>query len=359
MLFAYPPLRVRCAGQHMRTGRIGACTGGAGEVYCRAMVAEKPSYVNTRWPEAEWDVSGAFVNDRELLAFYDFCQSALGMEPFHLVHGAPLCTWNSGRVLKQLLRTGEEMRAAGLAYEQRSIAVYLTFSNLLLEEKHMKDVLGNALCTFFSRHNPTGRNGVIVAHEGLARHIRQEFPTLRRISSILNIVNNGGKGKLEVYQRLAEQYDEVMVHPDDVLNTDLLSKLEDKDRYICLINEYCIRNCPLRPYHYKSLSEESLNFLSYDGTAFDKKQMTNGCRDIQTMLTDPAKGVLALSTPEIQRLYDMGYRHFKLQGRGNANASGILFDLIRLVLRNDEPGENDMHAVVQHFWEHLTEPPQA
>ena len=85
-------------------------------------MAAKTAYVNPLWPEADWDVSGAFVNDRELLSFFDFCKEKLGYEPFHMVHGAPLCMWNSGRVLKQLLREAEEVRAAGLEYEKRHVA---------------------------------------------------------------------------------------------------------------------------------------------------------------------------------------------------------------------------------------------
>lgn len=312
------------------------------------------SYKNPLWPEAEWDVSGAFINDRELLAFFDFTKATLGFEPFHLVHGAPLCSWNSGRVLKQLIRTGDELTSAGRAYEQRNIALYLTFSNLLIDEPLLKDQIGNALCRFFVRHNPTGRNGVIMAHDLLLEHVRREYPSLRCVSSILNIVNHGGKGKLDMYRRLADKYDEVMVHPDDVLNDELLVSLEDKDRYTLLVNEYCIRHCPLRPFHYKTLSELSLNFLGYDGQEFEVRQARNGCRDLVRMLTEERMGVLALHTGEIQHLYEMGFRHFKLQGRGHSNASSILFDLMRLVWRNDGPDENIMHAMAQRFMESLT-----
>lgn len=316
-------------------------------------------YLNPLWPDAEWDVSGAFVNDRELVTFFDFCQQVLGFEPFHIVHGAPLCEWNSGRVLAQLIRTAEEIRTAGLEYEKRNIAVYTTFTNLYLEEKHMKDRLGNAMCTFLSRHNPTGRNAIIAASDVLRQHIRREFPTLKLVSSILKITNGGGKGKIDVYKKLAEEYDEVMVHPDDVLNYDLLEQIEDKERHILLVNEYCIRNCPLRPLHYKTLSESAFNFLSYDSSDFEKRQSTNGCQDLMTLLTDPKRGVLCLNTPEIQRLRDMGFRHFKLQGRGHNNASSILFDLLRLTLRNDAEDDNAMHFVSQMFWESLTPAPQA
>ena len=314
------------------------------------------SYVNPSWPGAEWDVSGAFVNDRELLAFFDFCKEKLGYEPFHMVHGAPLCTWNSGRVLKQLLREAEELRAAGLEYEKRNIAVYLTFSNLLLKEEHLNDALCNALCTFFSRHNPTGRNGVIIGSDLLLEYLRDKFPKLRCISSILNIVQKKGKGKLDVYLELADKYDDVMVHPDDVLDYDLLKRLGAPPRYILLINEYCIRNCPLRGFHYRSLSENALNFLGYDGREFDKRQATNGCRELEKMLTTERYGVLALNTPEIRRLYDMGFRHFKLQGRGHTNASSIIFDLMRLTWRNDAANENRMHTISQCFLESLRAP---
>ena len=316
------------------------------------MQSQSP-YQNPRWPDAVWDVSGAFVNDRELIGFYDFCKYLLNFEAFNIVHGSPLCEWNSGRVLKHMMRDAEEVRTAGLEYEKRHIAVYLTFTNLLLQEKHLKDSFGNAICIFFSRHNPTGKNAVILANDVLRQHIRQEYPTLRLISSILKITNGSSKGKLDVYKRLADEYDEVMVHPDDVLNYDLLEKIEDKERHILLINEYCIRNCPIRPLHYRSLSESALAFMSYDSSSFETRQAGNGCRNLHTLLTDEHKSVLALNTPEIQKLRDMGFRHFKVQGRGHANASSILFDLLRLTLRNDLPGENAMHRTGQLFWESL------
>ena len=316
-------------------------------------------YLNPLWPEADWDVSGAFTHDRELLSFFDYCRLLLGFEPFHMVHGAPLCLWNSGRVLQHLLRSAEEIRAAGLAYEARKIAVFLTFTNLALQEEHLKDPLGNAICTFFSRHNPTKRNSVILANDLLRDHIREKFPELRLISSILKITNGGGKGNLDAYKKLADEYDDVMVHPDDVLNYDLLEKLEDKDRYILLINEYCIRNCPLRPFHYKSLSEMSLNFTGYDSSEFEKKQSKNGCQNLFTLLAHETKNVLALNTPEIARLYDMGFRHFKLQGRGISNASSIVFDLLRIALRNDAEDENAMHRNGQLFWESILPHPES
>ncbi len=319
----------------------------------RAAMSTPSPYLNPHWADAEWDVSGAFVNDRELVAFHDFCKLLLGFTPYRIVHGAPLCTWNSGRVLRHLLRDADELHAAGVEYEQRRIALYLTFTNTLLTQEHLADPLCNALCTFVTNHNPTERNAVILASDVLREHIRREYPKLRLISSILKITAERGKGRAEVYRRLAEQYDEVMVHPDDVFNYPLLDKLEDKEKYILLVNEYCIRNCPIRPLHYESLSRTALDFLGCDTAEFDALQEKNGCRSLYTLLTDPKRSVLALNTPELLRLREMGFCHFKLQGRGHANASAILFDLLRLVLRNDSASENAMHTLGQRFWESL------
>ena len=97
----------------------------------------------------------------------------------------------------------------------------------------------------------------------------------------------------------------------------------------------------------------ALNYFGYDITDFDKKQNENGCRDMGTLLTHPKHSVLALNTPEIRKLRELGFRHFKMQGRGHANGSSILFDLLRLVLRNDAPNENAMHALGQRFWESI------
>lgn len=311
-------------------------------------------YVHQCWPEAVWDVSGAFADDRELVSFFDYCQKVLGFEPFHIVHGSPLCEWNSGRVMKHFACATEDVREAGAAYAERGIAVYLTLTNLLLEAKHMKDPLGNAMCKFFEHYNPTGRNAVIVANDQLHEHIRCEYPGLKLVSSILKITQEFGKGKLDVYHRLAESYDEVMVHPDDVLNPEFLAQLEQKDKYILLINEYCIRHCPIRHLHYRDLSQASLSFLSHDARPFEERQSENGCQDMLGMLTSERHGVLALSVPEMQTLYDLGFRHFKIQGRGHTNAMPLLADLLRLALRQDEDDENAMHATSVRFWESLT-----
>lgn len=312
-----------------------------------------PPILNKRWPEARWDISGAFILDREILAFHDFCTAALGYSPFSLVHGAPLFIWNSGRVLKEFLRSAEEIREAGLAYEQRKIAVDLTFTNVALTGEHLRDPLGNALLDFFTKHNPTQMNAAIVASDVLYEYIRNHYPDLKLVSSILKVSTERGKGKLDYYRSLAEKYDKVMLHPDDVYNWELLEKLEDKDKYELIINEYCIRKCPIRAHHYRHLSALSLNFLGHDGSDFENKLSKNGCQSLQVLLTSPRHNVTALSHEEITRAYEMGFRNFKMQGRGQANSLLILYDLLRLLWEEDQEDGNSLHRLKLQFLESI------
>ena len=119
-----------------------------------------------RWPEAEWDVSGAFAKDAVLLRFYDFCKKRLGYAPFAVVHGSPLFHWNCGRVLSMLLRSDHEINTAAAEYVKRGIPVDLTFTNVNLKEPDMKDVLGNRLLRFFAeRSTPDMKHAVIIGSE--------------------------------------------------------------------------------------------------------------------------------------------------------------------------------------------------
>jgi len=309
------------------------------------------SIANPLWPDASWDVSGAFVNDRELLLFHDFFLQATGVKLLTLVHGSPLFLWNSGRVSQRATCTGDQIRDAGFAYARRGIALDLTFSNHLLRQEHLSDPTGNALLGFFERNNPTKNNAVICSSDLLFDHIGKNYPTLRRVSSIIKVTVENGRGNADYYRRLADRFDKVMIHPDDSTNFEMLEKLEDKNRYEILVNEYCIRGCKIRPWHYKFLSNLSLNYFGHVDEKFDKQWKNNGCSDLNVLVGDPERNVAALTQTEISRLYELGFRRFKVQGRGMLNAAGTLFDLLRLTLRDDRAGENFMQRLKLQFLE--------
>ncbi len=308
-------------------------------------------FLPPRWSRAIWDISGAFIFDREILAFHDFLQQVLSISnPIKYVHGSPALIWNSGRVTRQI--TPHEEHIASLqAYAQRRISVLLTASNTILNREHLNDKKSNHYCSILSQEDYPVQNGVIIGTDILNDYIRSQYPRLLRISSILKITHDRGQGKLDLYKRYLDEYDLVMLHPDDVTDPEFLALLPEPERFIALVNEYCIRQCPIRHLHYQDLSENSLHYLSHDSSNFDQMRMKNGCSNLYQLLLHPSKGTLALSHNELARLHDMGFRHFKVQGRGMVNAVPYLSDLMRLMLRTDRADEATMHGIKQLFWE--------
>lgn len=309
--------------------------------------------INPNWSKALWDVSGAFSHDRELLLMHDFFKENFGVKLFSLVHGSPLFIWNSGRVLPKLLRSAEEIIMCFKAYDARRIAIDLTFSNLYLTEEHMKSEYGNNMIKLALKYNSSGNNAVIMSSEALYNHIKANYPGIKTVSSILKVTNERGGGKLEYYRKLADRFDKVMVHPNDADNFVLMEKLEDKDKYEILVNENCVRQCPIRHKHYDSLSKTALNFLGYDDH-FEELRLKNGCAKLDVLLSSSSICTTQLAPPEIKTLYNMGYRKFKIQGRGLMNSGSQIFDMLRLMLRADEPDEYIMTDTKARFLEFIS-----
>jgi hypothetical protein len=290
------------------------------------------------WPEARWDVSGAFVYDAALTAFHDRIAIAGGNGPFAAVHGSPSCLWNGGRVRNEFSHTQQSVEKTILGYAQRNIPIDLTFSNSSLQKRDLDDAHGNFLLQRAAEANPTGRNGVIACSELLADHVRQHYPVLKLVSSVVKVAHENGRGQLDWYRRTAERYDKVMIHPDDNFDLELLQKLEDKSRYEILVNEPCIRDCQRRKLHYALLSECSLR--PHDSNLLKKmRELTdlNQC-DNPDLLFHPAgapRRTLILADSEIRRLYDLGFRNLKIQGRGMCNATAMLLELSRLILNHE------------------------
>lgn len=309
--------------------------------------------LNPNWPQAFWDVSGAFTHDMELLFLHDFFLKNFGIKLFSLVHGSPLFNWNSGRVLPKLQCSEADIVACFRGYGQRKISLDLTFSNLYLTEEHIKSKLGNALLNVSETNNPGGNNGVIMSSDVLYNHVKTNYPGLKKVSSIIKVTNEKGGGKLDYYLKLAEKYDKVMVHPNDSDNFEFLAKLEQKDKYEILVNENCIRQCTMRHKHYDSLSKTSLNLLGHEDN-FESLRLKNGCSKPFMLLSRSKICTTQLSPLELKTLYDMGFRKFKVQGRGLMNSGGQIFDMLRLMLRPDGPDEYQMTDLKALFLESLS-----
>ena len=118
-----------------------------------------------------------FTEHREY--FYDWCD--IGS-----IYGAPAgCIWGGGRV-----GFGDEdpKRVAELI-QQYGISARLTFSNSLLEDKHLSDKKCNQLCAMFENLGDV-QNGIIIYADILLDYIKREYPKFYFVSSTTKVLTD-------------------------------------------------------------------------------------------------------------------------------------------------------------------------
>ena len=235
------------------------------------------------------------------------------------IYGAPSdCLWGGGRV-----EDGEYNPREVLALlEEYGISARLTFSNSLLEEKHLADARCNALCTLFEKSGVP--NGVIVHSELLTAYLRENYPGLYLVSSTTKVLTDFEQLRAETV-RAEFRY----VVPDFRLNkafaqlNTLTDAQKDKTEFLC--NECCWFGCKDRKKCYEAVSRKNLGLdgMEHHCTAPGAQ---NGYRFSEAM-----KNPGFIRTEEIRSTYlPMGFTNFKIEGRGLGSALILEFLLYYL-----------------------------
>lgn len=240
--------------------------------------------------------------------FYDFCE--IGS-----IYGAPGdCLWGGGRV-----GFGEE-DPGNVAALMRAYAVSarLTFSNSLIEKKHLSDKKCNSLCKLFE-HNGTAENGVIVHSDLILEYIGEHYPDLYFVSSTTKVITDFEELRKELDRREFKY-----VVPDFRLNKefdklkDLTQEQKDKTEFLC--NECCWFGCRDRKACYENVSRKSLGEKCPEHIC--KAPGGNmGYRFSETMKNP---GFIGLEDVE-KRYAPMGFSHFKIEGRSLGSAVVLEF----------------------------------
>ena len=246
--------------------------------------------------------------------FYDWCD--IGS-----IYGAPEdCLWGGGRVG---FGDAQPEKVAELLREY-NVSARLTFSNSLLEEKHLSDKKCNALCALYEKNGQVP-NGVIIHSDLLLDHIKKKYPAFYFVSSTTKVLTD-----FKDFEAELRREDFKYVVPDFRLNKkfDELNSLSEgqklKVEFLC--NECCWFDCYDRKKCYENVSRKSLN---------------EHCKDHICVSPDADKGYrfsLAMQNPgfigvqDIQNIYEpAGFRHFKIEGRSLGSAVILEFLLYYMV----------------------------
>ena len=235
--------------------------------------------------------------------FYDWCE--IGS-----IYGAPQdCLWGGGRV-----GFGDaQPEAVAALTKDYGISARLTFSNSLLQDKHLSDKKCNSLCAMFEK-NGNVPNGIIVHSDRLLKYIKTKYPDFYFVSSTTKVLTDFNQFKTEL---LRDEFDYVV--PDFRLNKefDKLNALseEQKRKVEFLCNECCWFHCYDRKRCYENVSLKNLGEDCTDHICVSPNAQ-KGYR-----FSDAMKNPGFIGIDDIQNIYaPAGFRHFKIEGRSLGSA---------------------------------------
>lgn len=235
--------------------------------------------------------------------FYDWCE--IGS-----IYGAPQeCLWGGGRV-----GFGDASpRDVAVLMDEYGISARLTFSNSLLEEKHLSDKKCNKLLALFDRDGAV-KNGIIVHSDLLLNYIRDKYPNYYFVSSTTKVLTD--------FNQLVDELNRPefkFVVPDFRLNKDFdkLDLLTDvqKEKVEFLCNECCWYDCYDRKRCYENVSRKNLDEDCPDHICVAPESMR--CYRFSDAMENP--GFIGID--DILNVYGpKGFSHFKIEGRSLGSA---------------------------------------
>lgn len=214
----------------------------------------------------------------------------------------PGAIWNGGRAVFGITSHGD-MEKVIKTYNDLGVPVRFTWTNSLIEEKHLNDTY----CNLIMETADNGMNQVLVNTTVLEDYLKDKYPGFKYISSTTKRLTSLDEVKAELdkdYFLVVLDYD--LNHDEKVLEE--LSPYAD--RIEILADEICFPGCPKRKSHYR---DESLMQLRFEkGAPYDCPN-----KNTKPGFTECMKRPAFISADEVAEYADRwGYRNFKLVGRG-------------------------------------------
>ena len=236
-------------------------------------------------------------------------------------YGAPAnCIWNGSKVFEEGCVRPAVFKGGYSVYKGFGVNYCLTFTNFMLEWKHIFDVYGNAMAAAL---NEVG-GLVAISTETLEKHIRKNWPDLQVVWSTHT---NYGRGygldtEIAKINQLSEK--ELVVAPYTFNNKfEVLEKFAHPENVGFIVNDPCIDDCPYRIQH--TAMSNLVNLFQMDETY---------CILVRERGIDPkaVEHKHKIKRENLQEYVARGFRHFILAGRGEQiqNAFGSYLEYLVL-----------------------------
>ncbi len=232
----------------------------------------------------------------------------------------PPAIWNGGRT-QQAVCDKNFIKAVLSSLNSRGIPARFTFTNPMLEKKHLSDKFCNMILSMADN----GLNEVIVVSPLLEEYIRRNFPKYKITSSTCKRITDAEK----LYEEIEKDYHIVVLDYDLNHDFDVLEGIPDKSKCELLVNACCNPGCVHRSHHYQTMGLEQIAYSNhvrkYPDTPFDAERFFREhpessaefeCQCVSRSIYESAKLKNHISPEEIWEKYvPMGFSQFKIEGR--------------------------------------------
>lgn len=296
-------------------------------------------------PEALWTVGGAFRYDRSLTAMANFFATSLGVRRIDTVAGVPPCLWNLDYFVQRRPVPLDLYCNMLETYAQLGIGVTLVFDNPCLTTEQLQDTYGALLVQQLYERDRIRKNSVCVASDALAAKIREMYPKMKVSCHYNRLIAETQRRSAALYNRLAEQYTRVTLHPADAGKPSLWKDIEHPERFDIVLNDPTPRNHPLRRELLQLLA--AMRVSPYDAELMRRRaELHNKVGETRHLAeTLQRKDTCNLSRAETQALYDAGFRSFIIQQQHFRNEMTLLWDLFQCML-SYSPELINKHALI-------------
>ncbi len=146
-------------------------------------------------------------------------------------------------------------------FNSRGIPLRFTFTNPLIEEKHLSD----KVCNDILKMADNGMNEVIVMSPILEQYIRENYPGYKITSSTCKQIRDMN----DLNAELDKDYNLVVIDYNWNNKFDDLALIKDKQRCEILVNACCQPACPRRGEHYRSIGKYQIELCSVAQSSLD------------------------------------------------------------------------------------------
>ncbi len=232
----------------------------------------------------------------------------------------PPSLWNGGRT-----QTGicDKFFIKGVlkAFNDRGIPLRFTFTNPMLEKKHLSD----EFCNMVMHLADNGLNEAIVFSPLLEEYIRKNYPKYKLTSSTCKRITDGD----QLCEEVGKDYHIVVIDYDLNHDFETLKKIPDKKKCELLVNACCNPGCPTRSEHYQAIGQQQIIYANhvrkYHDMPLNMERVKRENPGILRFDDCPCAGRTLfeikelknhISPDEIWNTYiPMGFEQFKIEGR--------------------------------------------